>query len=94
MSKKAYIAIDLGAESGRTIVGVLDDDRLTLEEVHRFLHLPVRLPSGLHWDLTVMGAGTTAGNRVAGCRYVGRRLCAGWSFGRTIGVAVLLSRRA
>lgn len=49
---KAYIAIDLGAESGRAIVGVLDGDQLTLHELHRFLHLPVRLPSGLHWDLT------------------------------------------
>lgn len=47
----AYIAIDLGAESGRTIVGVLEHGRLTLHETHRFLHLPSRLPSGLHWNL-------------------------------------------
>ena len=65
MSKKAYIAIDLGAESGRAIVGVLDRDRLTLEEVHRFLHLPVRLPSGLHWDLTGIWRGVLEGTRKA-----------------------------
>jgi rhamnulokinase len=48
----AYIAIDLGAESGRVIVGVLENERLRLEEVHRFLHEPVWLPTGLHWDMT------------------------------------------
>ncbi|MBI1374358.1 MAG: rhamnulokinase [Phycisphaera sp.] len=52
MAKKAYLAIDLGAESGRAIVGVLDHGRLTLHELHRFMHLPRHLPSGLHWDLT------------------------------------------
>jgi rhamnulokinase len=45
-----YLAIDLGAESGRVIVGVFDGERLRLEEVHRFLHEPVWLPTGLHWN--------------------------------------------
>ncbi|MEO8663715.1 MAG: rhamnulokinase, partial [Bryobacteraceae bacterium] len=45
-----YLAIDLGAESGRGILGTLSDGRLTLEEVHRFLNEPVRLPGGLYWD--------------------------------------------
>jgi rhamnulokinase len=48
----AYIAIDLGAESGRVITGVIDNERLRLEEVHRFLHEPVWLPTGLHWNTT------------------------------------------
>jgi len=46
-----YLAIDLGAESGRTIVGSLDDDKLTLTETHRFANGPVRLNDGLHWDV-------------------------------------------
>ncbi|PKO14129.1 MAG: rhamnulokinase [Chloroflexi bacterium HGW-Chloroflexi-10] len=46
-----YLAIDLGAESGRTIVGSLEDDRLTLAETHRFANQPVCLPDGLHWDV-------------------------------------------
>jgi rhamnulokinase len=46
-----YLAIDLGAESGRTIVGSLEDDHLTLAETHRFANGPVRLPDGLHWDV-------------------------------------------
>ena len=46
-----YLAVDLGAESGRTIVGSLDDGRLSLTETHRFSNGPVRLPDGLHWDV-------------------------------------------
>jgi rhamnulokinase len=60
-----YIAIDLGAESGRVIVGVLTNGRLRLEEVHRFAHEPVWLPTGLHWDITGMWREIVAGLRRA-----------------------------
>src|SRR5688572_26524655 len=58
-----YIAIDLGAESGRVVVGVLDAERLRLEEVHRFAHEPVWLPTGLHWDITGIWREIVAGLR-------------------------------
>lgn len=45
-----YLAIDLGAESGRAILGTLENGRLQLEELHRFPNTPVRIPSGLYWD--------------------------------------------
>ncbi len=45
-----FLAIDLGAESGRGILGSLSGDQLTLEEIHRFLNEPVHLPTGLYWD--------------------------------------------
>ena len=61
----AYIAIDLGAESGRVIVGVLENERLRLEEVHRFLHEAVWLPTGLHWNITGVWAEIIAGLRKA-----------------------------
>ena len=44
------LALDIGAESGRSILGRLNDGRLELKEVHRFPNGPVRLPTGLHWD--------------------------------------------
>jgi len=47
---KNYLAFDLGAESGRAILGTLDDSRLVLEELHRFANEPVRTPTGLYWD--------------------------------------------
>jgi len=46
-----YMAIDLGAESGRAILGEFDGQRLQLTDVHRFLNTPVRLPDGLHWNV-------------------------------------------
>src|SRR5947207_9472628 len=46
-----YLALDLGAESGRGVLGRFDGERLTLEEVHRFPNGPVRLVETLHWDL-------------------------------------------
>ena len=45
-----FLAIDLGAETGRAILGTLDRGRLTLEELHRFPNTPVRLATGLYWD--------------------------------------------
>ncbi len=44
-------AVDLGAASGRVIVGRVGRDRIDLHEVHRFANDPVSLPDGLHWDL-------------------------------------------
>jgi rhamnulokinase len=62
----AYVAVDLGAESGRVIVGVLAEDRLRLEEVHRFNHEVLSLPTGLHWDITGIWREIVAGLRKAG----------------------------
>jgi rhamnulokinase len=47
---KKFLAFDLGAESGRGILGQFDGQRLTLEVVHRFPNGPVRLLDNLHWD--------------------------------------------
>ncbi len=67
MTRHGYIAFDLGAESGRTMLGVLDDDRrLELIEINRFANRPVRLPSGLHWDLTGLWSNLLEGLRRAG----------------------------
>lgn len=46
-----YLALDLGAESGRGLLGKFDGERLELEEVHRFPNGPVRVFDTLHWDL-------------------------------------------
>ncbi len=45
-----YLAIDLGAESGRVMQGTVSTGELVLEELHRFPNAPVRLPTGLYWD--------------------------------------------
>jgi len=45
------LAFDLGAESGRAMLGRLDSERLQLSEVHRFPNRPVASADGLHWDV-------------------------------------------
>jgi rhamnulokinase len=47
---KNYLAFDLGAESGRAMLGTIDGGQLRLEELHRFPNEPVRIPAGLYWD--------------------------------------------
>ena len=51
---KTYLALDLGAESGRAIAGTFDGERLSLREVHRFPNAPVRRDNSLHWDLPAL----------------------------------------
>ncbi len=46
-----FLSADLGAESGRVMLGGFDGSRLTVEEVHRFDSRPVRVPDGLHTDV-------------------------------------------
>lgn len=46
-----YLAIDLGAESGRGVLGKFDGDLLQLEEIHRFPNGGVRVMDSLHWDV-------------------------------------------
>jgi len=45
-----YLAFDLGAESGRAMLGSLEGGRLTLEELHRFPNTPVTVFSSIYWD--------------------------------------------
>lgn len=46
-----YLACDLGAESGRLILGTLRNGKLALEEIHRFPNNPIKSESSLHWDI-------------------------------------------
>jgi rhamnulokinase len=49
--QQRYLALDLGAESGRGVIGRFDGTKLTLDEIHRFPNSPVRLGDTLHWNL-------------------------------------------
>jgi len=50
-TNRAFLAIDLGAESGRAILGTFDGDMLGTEEIHRFPNQPVRVCGRLYWDV-------------------------------------------
>ena len=47
---KKHLAFDFGASGGRAILGVYENGKLTLTEIHRFLNEPVETNGTLHWD--------------------------------------------
>jgi rhamnulokinase len=59
-------AVDLGASSGRVMVGRVESDRLELEEAHRFANIPVEARGTLHWDILSLFRGVLDGLRAAG----------------------------
>ena len=72
---KKYIAVDLGAESGRVMLGTVSSDKVVLEEIHRFDNGPIEEDGSLRWDFnrllneikTGIGkAAKAAGNEVSG----------------------------
>jgi rhamnulokinase len=65
-AKRSYLALDLGAESGRAMLAHLAQHRLELTELHRFPNIPVRLPSGLFWDTLRLFHEMCEGIRIAG----------------------------
>jgi sugar (pentulose or hexulose) kinase len=59
-------AVDLGASSGRVIVGEVGPYSVSLEEAHRFVNRPVRVGGTLHWDVLSLYQETLDGLRKAG----------------------------
>ena len=58
-------AVDLGATSGRVMLGRVGPDELRLEQVHRFPNDPVRVPDGLHWNILELYRNVLLGLRQA-----------------------------
>ena len=59
-------AVDLGAQSGRVVVGRFDGERLSVGEVHRFENVPVSTRDVLQWDIHRLFGDVVAGLQVAG----------------------------
>jgi rhamnulokinase len=65
MAEAKFLALDLGAESGRAVVGHFDGQSLRLEEIHRFPNGPVLVNGHLHWDALRLLSELKAGTRLA-----------------------------
>jgi rhamnulokinase len=63
---KAFAAVDLGASSGRVMVGRVGPSEVDLAEVHRFANEPVRAGGTLHWDILSLYRGVLDGLTKAG----------------------------
>ena len=66
MTTRAVAAIDLGAESGRVVLGRFDGERVTLKEVHRFPTRPRPHDGHLRWDLHGLWSQIKTGLAAAG----------------------------
>ncbi len=51
IAEKKFIGFDLGAESGRCVVALLNEENVVLHEVHRFTTHNIRYQNGFHWDV-------------------------------------------
>ena len=51
MSTKHFLAFDLGASSGRAILGSLNNNKLTLKEIHRFKNQMIRIHGSYYWNI-------------------------------------------
>ena len=51
MKGSRYVAVDLGAESGRVILGTLNNGKLLLSDLHRFNNESVKDKDSLYWDI-------------------------------------------
>ena len=69
MNDKVYLAIDLGAGSGRLLAGRTDLKNLDLEEVHRFENPGTNLPGGLVWNVVGLYREIIHGLKLAVARY-------------------------
>jgi rhamnulokinase len=68
---KKLLAFDLGAESGRGVLGLFDGKNLRLEVVHRFPNGPVRTLDTMHWDALRLHAEMLTGMRRCASEYGG-----------------------
>jgi rhamnulokinase len=65
MSSLSFLAFDLGASSGRGILGRFDGSILKIEEIHRFPNEPVAMAGHLYWDFPRLYREVLAGMRAA-----------------------------
>jgi rhamnulokinase len=66
---KIYLAVDLGAGSGRVLAGEFDGNRIELRELNRFDNIGLQLPSGLHCNITQLYQNVLEGLRIAADTY-------------------------
>jgi rhamnulokinase len=68
-STKIYLAVDLGASSGRVVAGNFSGQKLTLEEIHRFENGGVLANDTMHWDLLNQWSEVKRGLRAASAQF-------------------------
>ena len=68
MAKTSYLAVDMGASSGRHILGQFDGERIELEEIYRYVNGPIEMNDGYYWDFPGLRADVRKGLMAAAQR--------------------------
>ena len=68
--RKYYLAVDIGASSGRHILGWLEDGKIRLEEIYRFPNGMKNVDGSLCWDLQALFGEIRAG--LKRCKEMGK----------------------
>jgi rhamnulokinase len=66
---QVYLAIDIGAESGRVMAGIWNGKTIRLEEIHRFANGPVALGETIRWDVLRLWSEIQQGLTLAGKKF-------------------------
>lgn len=74
MENKLYLAVDIGASSGRHILGWLEEGKIRLEEVYRFENKLHKRGGRLCWDMEALFSHVLEGMRA--CAKAGKNPCA------------------
>jgi len=77
MAVRVYLAVDIGAESGRVMAGLWNGKTIRLEEIYRFPNGPVLLGETMRWDVLRLWAEIQNGLAKAGKKYGGRIVSVG-----------------
>lgn len=73
MKEEYFLAIDIGASSGRHVLAWRKDDGVNMEEIFRFSHHPVSTENGLVWDIKEMQNNILTGLKK--CKILGKIPC-------------------
>ena len=71
MNDLYYLAVDIGASSGRHILGCVEDGKLKLEEVYRFENGMAEQNGSLTWDIDALERNVIEG--IKKCGEIGKR---------------------
>lgn len=77
MANQIFLAVDMGASSGRHMLGLLAEGRLELQEVYRFENGPVEAAGSLYWDLLTQWTHVRQGIRAAAAASKGQLVSVG-----------------
>ena len=69
MADRVFLAVDLGAESGRVIAGLFDGRTIRLDELHRFPNGPVEVAGTRRWDVLALWREIQAGLAKGAAKY-------------------------